>query len=555
MSRRFAVILVADVTDYTLMMGEDEDATIALIRELRDVSLEPIAIRHHGEVLKRMGDGWIIAFPSVAAAVTAAVEVQKGLADHPHIRLRIGIHLGDIIVDDADIYGTGVNLASRLQTEAPPGGIMVSADVYNQLSSKHAQGFGAAGTFKLKNIPRPVDGFQWRPDGLFGGRRSDDVPVIAVEALVPAPGDEEMITAAEDLHEQIIYGLSRRTGLKVHDSSRETVEGATYALRGRLRRSRGRIRVNLALVLAEDGSTSWADVFEGETEDLFAFCDDVAAKVDAKLRLFINSLDNKRIAEVPDDNLSVSELRTRAAGLFYECTIPALQRCFEVLARARRLSPDDGMALSMWAIAANMLISIRFDVPDISELVEIEAAHDRAVELIPQSDFVFFSRCLFRATILRDAEKTMADARRCYALNPNYPQAHIGLGYGHMLAGDFDLAVDEIGAGTALTNDPYWAYREFHKAVAQFCGDDHSGAIVTLRDLIDLKPSVRGFRKLMVLALKASGDDEAAALEEEAARGLLDEPNFFVEEPPLPDSHFWLREKLAPGSASSAQVP
>ena len=555
MTRRFAVILAADVADYSLMMSEDEDATIALIRELREASLEPKAVRHGGEVLKRLGDGWIIAFPSVTDAVATATEVQKGLAEHPKVRLRIGIHLGDIITDDADIYGAGVNLASRLQTEAPPGGVMISGDVYNQLSAKHAEGFAGAGTFKLKNIPRPVEGYQWRPGVLFGGRRADEVPVIGVEAFAAAPRDDDTISAAEDLHEQIVYGLSRRTGLKVHDASRETLDEATYALRGRLRRSGGRARVNLSLVLSADGSTSWADVFEEETDDLFAFCDDVAAKVDAKLRLFINSLDNDRIAEVPDDNLSVSELRTRAAGLFYECTIAALERCFAVLARARRLSPEDGMVLSMWASAANMLISIRFEVPHEATVEEIASAHDRAVELMPQSDFVFFSRCLFRATILRDAQKTMADARRCYALNPNYPQAHVSLGYGHMLAGEFGLAVDALKAGTALTNDPYWAYREFHKAVAQFCGNDHSATIATLRDLIDLKPSVRGFRKLLVLALQATGDDEAAENEEAAAQELPDEPNFFVEEPPLPDSHIWLRELLAPGLASEDQAP
>ena len=148
------------------MMAQDESATIALVHELRDRLLEPIAVRHEGEILKRMGDGWIIAYPSVASSVLAALEIQNGLAEHPKIRLRMGIHMGDIVSDEADLYGTGVNIACRLQTEAPPGGVMLSADVYNQLSEKQTQGFSDAGTFKLKNIPRPVQCYQWRPDQL-----------------------------------------------------------------------------------------------------------------------------------------------------------------------------------------------------------------------------------------------------------------------------------------------------------------------------------------------------------------------------------------------------
>ena len=114
------------------MMGQDEDATIDLIRELREASLEPVATAHNGEVLKRLGDGWIISFPSVDDAIRAALAAQIALSEHPKIHLRMGLHMGDIVVDDADIYGAGVNLAARLQTEAPPGGIMISADLYRQ---------------------------------------------------------------------------------------------------------------------------------------------------------------------------------------------------------------------------------------------------------------------------------------------------------------------------------------------------------------------------------------------------------------------------------------
>ncbi len=138
-----------------------------------------------------------------------------------------------------------------------------------------AQGFLDAGCFKLKNILRPIQGFQWRPERLFGGRRSEEVPIIGVEKLIAAPGDEETTSAADDLHEQIVYGLSRRTGLKVRDMSVGSIEKTTYNLRGRLRRSGRRARLNLSLVLLGDASTVWADVFEGDASDPFAFCDDV----------------------------------------------------------------------------------------------------------------------------------------------------------------------------------------------------------------------------------------------------------------------------------------
>jgi class 3 adenylate cyclase/tetratricopeptide (TPR) repeat protein len=555
MSRRFAFIQAADVADYSLMMAQDESATIALVHELRDRLLEPVVERHEGEILKRMGDGWIIAYPSVAASVLAALEIQSGLAEHPKTRLRIGIHMGDIVRDEADLYGAGVNIACRLQTEAPPGGVLVSADVYNQLSKKQCQGFSDAGTFKLKNIPRPVQCFQWRLEKQFVGSRSDEVPTIGVENLVAVPTKEETTAAAEDLHEQIVYGLSRRTGIKVRDLSVGSNDGATYTLRGRFRASGTRARVNLSLILRDDTSTVWADVFEGDATDLFAFCDDVAAQIDTKLRLVVNSLDNNRISEIPDENLSVSELRTRAAGLFYECSIPDLERCISVMDRARRLSPKDGMSLSMWAIGVVMRCQVRFEPIEGEKLADLVAAHDLAVELMPQSDFVFFTRCLFRSITERDSDKVMSDAKRCYDLSPNYPQAHIALGYAYILAEDFDKAVAAMNAGTELRNDPYWAYRRLHMAVAQYCGADYEGAVSTLKEMIDLKPSVHGFRKLLILSLKALGRDAEAQTEDQAASLLDDGENFFVHEPIVPDSHLWLREALAPGSGKLLENP
>ena len=546
MPRRFAVILFADVVDYSLMMGEDEEATIGLIRRLRQTSLEPIIKEHGGEVLKRMGDGWIFAFATVASAIDAAKVVHDNLSSDPDIRLRMGMHMGDIVEDDADIYGAGINLAARLLTEAPPCGLMISDDVHHQLSAKQAEGFADAGTFNLKNISRPVQGFQWRARGEIVQRTAEDVPIIAVEAFSAAPKDEDTLEAAEDFRDQIIHGLSRRTGIRVLDASRENSMNATYALRGRLRYAPGKARGSLSLILNKDGSSIWTERYEQETDDIYGFCDEISAKANNDLRLFTNSLDHVRVAEILDENLSVSELRTRAAGLFYECSISAAERCVSILARARRLDPEDGMSLSMWADGVQLLASIRFEHFGKSTLEELKDAFDKAVEILPKSDYVFSTRSLFRVIVLRDRERGWSDAQRCYALNPSYPQAHLALACAHVLSNDLKSAVAEFDAATQQSNDPYWVYKTFHKSVAQFCGEDYSGTIETLRTLIDLKPSIRGFRKLLVLALKATGEDEEARREEESAMLLPDKPNIHVLEPPLPDTHLWLRDALAP---------
>lgn len=151
--------MIADMVDYSRLMERDQSAAIGAIRDLKRTHFEPEVIANNGEVLKRMGDGWVLAFSSVSAAVNCAMTVQKKLADHKTIKLRLGAHIGEITEDEDDFYGPGVNLAQRIQTEAPPGGLMISQDLYRQLPGETAADFKDAGSFKLKNIALPVNLF------------------------------------------------------------------------------------------------------------------------------------------------------------------------------------------------------------------------------------------------------------------------------------------------------------------------------------------------------------------------------------------------------------
>ncbi|MEM9105508.1 MAG: adenylate/guanylate cyclase domain-containing protein [Pseudomonadota bacterium] len=228
MKRRLAVILMADMVDYTSAMESDQVATVGLIRELREKWLEPEAETRGGEVLKRLGDGWIFAFASVTDAVETAQTVQSALVSHERIRLRIAAHLGEIVEDEADIYGTGINITARLQTEAPPGGLMISEDLHRQLDERLADGFGDAGTFELKNIAKPVTGFQWRPTKA-QVTDDDDVPIIAVEQVKTSPETGETLEAGADLQEQLVHNLSRRTGVRILATDESGDAVATYS--------------------------------------------------------------------------------------------------------------------------------------------------------------------------------------------------------------------------------------------------------------------------------------------------------------------------------------
>ena len=183
MQSRLAVIMVADVVGYSAMMAADEAAAIKAVKNVNDNYLAPIAAKYSGEIIKRMGDGWIVRFGSVPAAVRCAIAVQDGLATQPKLNLRIGADFSDITEDDEDFYGAGVNIAARLQNEARPGGVMISQDLKRQLTGELGASFTDAGAFQLKNIPDPINGFQWPPAKNVRPDRADELPSTAQAQL------------------------------------------------------------------------------------------------------------------------------------------------------------------------------------------------------------------------------------------------------------------------------------------------------------------------------------------------------------------------------------
>ena len=473
MQSRTTYLMMADLVDYTRSMEADQDHAIGLIQELRNCRLEPVAARHQGQVMKRMGDGWIFGFPDAKTLIASAIEIQQDLANHSEIRLRISRHTGELLEDESDFYGAGVNLTQRILTQAPPGGLTISEELLRKLPPDQSNEFHDAGAFRLKGIALPVTLFQWRPSEA-GVVESGEVPSIAVEAFAFAPDDSETRGAADDLHEQLITRLSRRTGIRVLDDSTGQVRQATYLLRGRLRTAGARGRLCVSLMLGGENRTVWSQIYEGDPSDIFAFCDELIERVDVDLRLQINAFDGNRVAHLPEDRLSLSELRSRAASAFYRGTMQSWEEAERLLKRGKQLAIDDPMALAMMGEATVILNGARYEDLDAEEALLLEKDLDHAVEIAPRSDYVFWVRGLFRLNVRKDLTGAERDYQRVMSLSPAYAPGFELRGQIELASGKLEQATESLAHSVALSEeDPLLPYRLYILSVANFCWQDY----------------------------------------------------------------------------------
>ncbi|MGI9422770.1 MAG: adenylate/guanylate cyclase domain-containing protein, partial [Hyphomicrobiaceae bacterium] len=301
MERRLAAILAADVVNYSRLMGEDEDGTLAALKAHRRELFNPETARYKGRIVKFIGDGALVEFSSVVDAVACAIAIQRALADQPGpIVLRMGVNLGDVIVDDDDIYGDGVNVAARIEALAEPGGICISDIVHESLGNRVDAEFSDAGSHQLKNIEKPVRIWRWRdPDTPLSSppevtvASAADEPSIAVLPFENLSGDPEQEYFVDGITEDIILEISRfpdvlvisrnsaftykGKAVKVQDVCREL--GVRCVLEGSVRKAGDRVRITAQLVDGRSGAQLWAERYNRRLEDVFAVQDDVTEKI------------------------------------------------------------------------------------------------------------------------------------------------------------------------------------------------------------------------------------------------------------------------------------
>jgi len=365
MERRLAAILAADVVGYSRLMGADEAGTLAALRTLRENTIKPLIAKHRGRIVKLMGDGILAEFASVVDAVECALAWQRDRQTDTDqtLRFRIGINLGDIMFEDNDIHGDGVNLAARLEGLAEPGAICISADVHQQVDRRIDVNFTDLGDQNLKNIDRPVRVWQWSSespagkvqDGVGPGSLAlPDKPSIAVLSFDNMSNDPEQTYFSDGMTEDIITGLSKIPAVmviarnstftykggaaKVQDVCRDL--GVRYVLEGSVRKAGNRVRVNAQLIDGISGGHLWAERYDRALEDVFAVQDDVTEKIVRALEV---KLVGGAAAEEKRDQTQIAEaydcvLRGREQyRLFTNDGNAAARQLFE---RAIALDPD-----------------------------------------------------------------------------------------------------------------------------------------------------------------------------------------------------------------------
>jgi adenylate cyclase len=441
--RRLAAILAADVVGYSRLMGEDEAGTLAALKHRRRAVVAPLVSQHGGRIFKLLGDGVLVEFPSVVNAVQCAVDIQMGMAAanaalpaSKQVLLRIGINLGDVIVEGGDLYGDGVNLAARLEGLAEPGGICLSDTAHQQVASKLSLGYHDLGEQTVKNFAKPVRAYSIGPEAARAKKEQPapgrDKPAIVVLPFANLSGDPEQEFFADGLTEDILTELSRFRDLLVisrNTSSRYKGKAVDvkkiakelavhYLLEGSVRKAGNRVRVTVQLIDAESDRHIWADRYDRDLEDIFAIQDEVAASVVATLPGRVEAAARERSASKPTENMAAYECVLAGKQLHHRSTREDNAAALAMLERATTLDPNYAHAHAWLACTLGQSWVYGF-------CADRDAIWDRVVEelriaLALDDNDSDVHRILAAVNLARDEhDKAVYHQERALALNPN----------------------------------------------------------------------------------------------------------------------------------------
>jgi adenylate cyclase len=550
MQRRLTAILSADVAGYTGLMEVDEAGTLERLKVNRDRIFDPLVAAQGGRVVKLMGDGALVEFGSVVAAVNCALAIQEATAraeaEHAGakgIRYRIGINLGEVIVDGDDIYGVGVNVAARLQALAPIGGIAVSLTVRDQVAGKTSCTFEDMGEYTVKNLERSVRAFAAHPaarnEAGAGGAESPRRISIAVLPFANMSGDPEQEYFSDGISEDIITDLSKVSALWV--AARNTTFAfkgkhvdapqaarqlkVSHLLEGSVRKAGGRVRITAQLIDGETGGHVWAERYDRELDDIFALQDEISQAIVAALKLKLLPEEKKAIEQRGTTDPEAYKLYLMARQYNITGNIGNSRRSEAIIRLCRRAIEIDPNYARPWAMIASAQINLRFFFG--REGDNGLAAAERAIELDANlaEAHAAKSQVLRQSGRLDDAVRENEIALR---LDPESYQVNLAAGQLNYVLRRFDQAIRHFEkAATTVETD----FRSAGMLVSCYSASgDKEGARRAARRALErcerivaAEPDNGSAMGFAVGALAALGETERA--KEWAERALLLDPD------------------------------
>jgi TolB-like protein/Flp pilus assembly protein TadD len=544
-NRRLAAIFAGDVAGYSRLMGVDEEGTLHQLKAHRKELVDPKITEHRGHIVKTTGDGMLVEFVSVVDAVRCAVDIQRGMAERnvdvpqdKRIQFRIGINIGDIIIDAADIFGDGVNVAARLESLADPGGIMVSSVVHDQVRDKLSFGFEDMGEQTVKNIARPIGVHRVslvecappstakpavaaaKTEPSTGNR-----PSIAVLPFANMSGDPEQEYFADGISEDIITGLSKLRWLfviarnssftykgKAVDVKRVSRElGVRYVLEGSVRKGGNRVRITAQLIDAATGNHIWADHYDGELTDVFALQDEITKKAVAAIEPNLLEAEGIRSQHRSPEDLDAWDMVMQANSLFWRLTKNDSEAAIAILKRAVERYPDYAPAHSMMAFA--LLVSRQVGwismEPEVNEPAAI-AAH--AAELDDRDPWAHLALG-YVALTRRQTDEAIDEFQHSLDLNPNFAAAHGYLCFALALDGRSDQAIPHGEEAIRMSpHDPQNALFNVALAAAHYLAGRYTEAFGCARKAMQQRFGLTNGHRIYVASLAQAGKiDEARA--------------------------------------------
>jgi adenylate cyclase len=488
-------------------MGVDEVGTLAALKALRREIFDPTIAEHNGRIVKTTGDGMLVEFASAVDAVTCAVAVQGKMAEcddstKHEIAFRIGINVGDIIIDSEDIFGDGVNVAARVENECEPGGVCLSDDTYRQVRSKLPFDFDDLGERSLKNIDRPIRLYAVRQSGVaaqtsLGVATAMPLPLpekpsIAVLPFQNMSGDPEQEYFADGVVEDIITALSRFKSLfviarnssfaykgkspDIRQVGREL--GVRYVLEGSVRKAGGRLRITAQLIDTASGTHTWADRFDGVLEDVFELQDEVTQKVVGAIAPRVEQAEIARALRRPSDSTDAYDCYLRGLACIYPVTSESVDRALELFEKA--IAFDGGYAsaygMAIFCHTNRVGFSLARDIDkekcEVARLLEM-------IMRVGQDDGVAIGQAAFAvAYVLRDVVSAKRLIDRALELNPNLATAWTNSGWINVWLGQPQLGLDHLtlarrldptshGTRMAATAHAYFFLNRYEEALAQ----------------------------------------------------------------------------------------